>query len=327
MKKILFLILILVPMVIYFNQDRTTPQVLIKSFEDNQIKYEYEQNTLYKVTMPNRIIEYDLDEFNRYKSKSINGKIVEKYVWLENNKLLAILNELDEVQQTFYYKNKNNLLPYRMEQNTQEYYFIYNKMKNLKVIIDSKKKIVKIITYDLQGNLIKDSNPSFFVPMNFAGGLYDKDAQLLFFKEGIYNPKKGKWLTRINDHNIIKNLQTLNNLQAGDVFQCSMTLDTYYHSYLCVKGQCGGLYANDYLNYFNGTGEIIDNSNYFKKSMCKKIEKKKTVYDQKIFSQCVSKQIQPRRVDYFDALRHNCHDEIKDIITQCSKEAKIKGNE
>jgi len=328
MKKILLfsLVTLLSITVIYFNQDRTNVYIQIKELKKLNTQYIYsENNDLVKIKSDNINIDYDFDKFNRRVVKKVNNKIKEKYVWLENNKILAILDKDDSILQTYNYKNKNDTLPFGMEQNGKKYYFIFNKMKSLKVVIDKTQNIVKVLKYDINGNIIFDSNPSLSVAIGYAGGIYDNNSKLLHFKEGIYNPIVAKWLTKIDGHDIIQNLKELNETNNNDVYKCSATLDVYYHSYLCAGQQCGGLYANDYLNYFKGTGEIIDNSNYFNKNICTKIQPNYKKSNQIIFAKCVNTKIQPRVAKLFDALRYNCHHEVKNIIETCSKQALPKG--
>jgi len=327
MKKIISITIaiLVLSVLVYFNQDRTKVHVKINLSDELKTQYTYNKNKLIKITSPKQTILYTLDEFDRRITKTINEKIVEQYVWLEDNKLLAILDDKQNIQQQYLYKNQNDSLPYGMIQDAKTYYFIYNKMKSLKVVVDKNKRVVKVLQYDDNGNIILDNNPNLFVAIGYAGGLYDKDSKLLHFKEGIYNPALVKWLTKIDDHDIIKNLKQLNSTKENDVYQCNATLDVYYHSYLCAGKQCGGLYANDYLNYFNGTGEIIDNSNYFNKNICTKVEPTYKNSDKQTFAQCVNKRIQPRVAKLFDALSYNCHDEVKSIIETCSKIALNKG--
>lgn len=328
MKKILFTMVITLCIVtlLYFNQDRTKVYIQLNEIKELNTQYTYsEHDNLIRIKSNDLDIEYDFDDFNRRIVKKINHKVIEKYVWLENNKLLAILDKNSNIQQIYDYKNQNDSLPVAMEQNGKKYFFIYNKMKSLKVVVNQNEDIEKVLTYNDKGEVVYDSNPSLKVAVGYAGGLYDQDSGLLYFKEGIYNPQSAKWLTRIDAHDIIKNLKELNSTKKNDVYKCSATLDVYYHSYLCSEQQCGGLYANDYLNYFNGTGEIIDDSNYFNKKICKKIEPNYKKSDKTTFAQCVNKMIQPRMAKRFDVLIYNCHDEVKNIIEACSKKALPKG--
>lgn len=328
MKRILIGMVVFVFFMMYIFSNNDNANIFIHSFKETNTTYTYTKlNKLKEIKTPQKFISYKFDEEGKRVAKLVNNQIIEKYLWLEENKLLATLDKNGTVKQLYNYKNKNDILPFGMTQNDKNYYLIFNKMKSLKLVIDDKKKIVKIVNYDENGNIIFDSNSSFNIPFGFAGALYDKENKLLYFKEGTYNTQFGKWLTRIKKHDIIKNIKQLNSLDEQDVYQCADTIETYYHGYLCTQNQCGGLYASNYLEYFNGKGEIIDNSYYFNKKSCKKIEPQNTSYNKKVFSKCVNKMIQPNQLKTFDALMHNCHDEVKTIINTCTKESLKKENQ
>jgi len=56
--------------------------------------------------------------------------------------------------------------------------------------------VVKRIDYDSFGNVILDSDPSFRIPIRFAGGLYDVDTGLVRFGARDYDPAIGRWTAK-----------------------------------------------------------------------------------------------------------------------------------
>ena len=325
MKKFfLFILIIIFLFILYFYLNKNNDiEILVEDInENNTTTYTYtKEKKLKEIKTVNTIVKYDFDKENKRIIKTVNNQITEKYLWLEDNKLLAILDKNNNIKQFFNYKNKNDFTPFSMTQNGENYHFVFDNMKSLKLIIDSKNNVVKVLDYDENGNILFDSNPDFSVPFGFAGGLYDKENKLLYFKEGIFNTQFALWLTKIKKYDLIENLKQLNSINKYDVYQCADTLDTYYHSYICTNNQCGGLYASNYLEYFNAQGEILDNSYYFNIKICKKIEPTNIKYDQKLFSECVNKRIQPKVDMSFDVLKHNCHDEVNNIVEECTKES------
>jgi RHS repeat-associated protein len=56
--------------------------------------------------------------------------------------------------------------------------------------------VVKRIDYDSFGNIIDDTNPPFAIPFGFAGGLHDRDTELVRFGLRDYDPDIGRWTAK-----------------------------------------------------------------------------------------------------------------------------------
>lgn len=327
MKKLLYVFLIVTAAsaVIYFNQDRMALEVLQTQNPQTKTQYKFsDENQLTIISIGDKEITFTLDGYGRRYTKFINEKVIEKYLWQGDEKLYIVTDKNDNVLREYLYKNKQDLLPYGMKTANETYRFIYNKTRSLRVVLDSKNKIVKILDYDENGSITRDTNPTLEVDFTYAGGTLERVSGLLFFLEGVYNPKGAKWITKIKNDDIIDNLKTLSQMSENEVYICQDTLDTYYHSFLCTNGNCGGLYANDYLNYFNGTGVIVDNSKYFNKNRCNKLILETSSYDTNQFSLCVDKKIRSKEIKHFDALSHNCHHEVDKTIEDCKKTSQRK---
>jgi len=87
-------------------------------------------------------------------------------------------------------------VPYSMEYLGQTYYLLYDQIGSLRAVVDSTGLIVKRIDYDSFGNVILDTDPSFNVPIGFAGGLYDADTGLVRFGARDYDPAIGRWTAK-----------------------------------------------------------------------------------------------------------------------------------
>lgn len=298
----------------YFNQDRMT--LYIQSGINFSIYHFTSFNDVQNIKTQFGNVSFEFDEFNRRKTKRLNGQIIEKYSWQGENRLHFVTDKNDNVVREYLYHNELDDLPYGMTTQGSTYLFIYNAMKSLRVVVDEQQNLVKVIDYDSNGRRIRESNKNLTVDFSYAGGLEEPVSGLLLFLEGVYNPSTGKWLTRIKNDDVIQNLKALNQLKNDEVYRCADTLDTYYHSYLCVKGKCGGLYATEYLNYFNAKGYMLDNSNYFTPSRCTLVSVP-TDYNKQEFASCVKEKIEPRHVRLFDVIKHNCHHEVEDILTFC----------
>ena len=56
--------------------------------------------------------------------------------------------------------------------------------------------IVKEITYDTFGTILSDTNTSLNIPFGFAGGLHDRDTNLVHFGYREYDPQTAKWTAK-----------------------------------------------------------------------------------------------------------------------------------
>ena len=87
-------------------------------------------------------------------------------------------------------------VPIGMEKGGQVYYLVNTNIGSLKAVVDNSGNIIKQIDYDAFGNIIADSNPSFEIPIGFAGGLHDKDTGLVRFGARDYDPDTGRWTVK-----------------------------------------------------------------------------------------------------------------------------------
>lgn len=318
MKKTLaFVVVFLALAFLYFNQDRTALHVVTKDKSYSFTK----TNHLQHISTPSHTVEYLLDAQGLKLAKKVNGVLKERYLWAGEGQLLAVLDADGNVLRQYAYADAQTTLPHSMTVKGKTYSFVFNPMRSLRIVMDENQQIVKIIDYGDDGLITKDTLPSLRVDFAYAGGIWDEDASLLFFPQGVYDPSRQAWLSKIKNVDIITNLKQLNALAPHDVYRCNATLDVYYHAYLCTANQCGGLYATQYLDYFNTQGAVIDNSPYFNHTKCRRIEL--TSDDDAVkFSHCVQERISPRQSVPFDAFSHNCHHEAADIIATCKAYAK-----
>ena len=168
----------------------------LKNSIDGDTTYSYARTgELLEVLKPDTtIINYTHDPLGRRVAKSINGEIIEKYLWLDRTTLLAIYDGQDNLISRFNYADSR--VPYSMESNNQTYYLAYDQVGSLRAVSDSSGNIVKEISYDSFGNILTDSDESFKIPFGFAGGLHDTDINLVRFGFRDYDPNIGKWTAK-----------------------------------------------------------------------------------------------------------------------------------
>ena len=171
-------------------------QLVSKQSSSGTTTYTYNTyGTLTGVTLEDgTTIKYHLNPLNQRIAKEVNGVITEKYLWENLTTLLAVLDADDNVVQRYNYSDER--VPTSLTHDNQTYYLHYDQVGTLRLVTDADHNIIKEITYDTYGNILNDSNPNFKVPFGFAGGLSDKDTNLVHFGHREYDPYTAKWTTK-----------------------------------------------------------------------------------------------------------------------------------
>ncbi len=170
---------------------------LVRKTKGSEVtSYNYSsRGELISVSLPDgTIIEYEHDPLGRRIAKKVNGVVVEKYLWQGLARLLAVYGGNDNLLMRFEYADGR--MPVSMTKNGTTYYLTYDKVGSVRIIADSSGDVVKRIDYDSFGNTVTDSNPSFKVPLGFAGGFYDADTGLIRFGYRDYDPDTGRWTAK-----------------------------------------------------------------------------------------------------------------------------------
>lgn len=95
---------------------------------------------------------------------------------------------------TYYYDPAGILLA--LERDGNRYYVAADQIGTPKAVSDQNGEIIKVLEYDSFGKIISDSNPDFYLPISFAGGLGDQATGLVRFGLRDYSPDTGRWAAR-----------------------------------------------------------------------------------------------------------------------------------
>ena len=167
-----------------------------KTTSSGTTTYQYSsRGELLSVTFPDgSVISYDHDPIGRRIAKRVNGVITEKYLWRDSITLLAVYDGNNNLLIRFNYADGR--MPVSMTYGGTTYYLLYDQVGSLRAIADNVGNIVKQIDYDSFGNITSDSNTSYSVPFGFAGGLHDKNTELVRFGLRDYDPSIGRWTAK-----------------------------------------------------------------------------------------------------------------------------------
>lgn len=98
----------------------------------------------------------------------------------------------------FLYDDRDFLVA--VETAEQRYYAATDQNGSPLALFDLNGNIVKEVRRNPFGQIIKDSNPDFFLPIDFHGGLKDPSTKLVYLEKRLYDPHVGQWMTPSWEH-------------------------------------------------------------------------------------------------------------------------------
>ncbi|XP_048481184.1 teneurin-m isoform X4 [Plutella xylostella] len=87
-----------------------------------------------------------------------------------------------------------------IETEEQRFYVATDHNGSPLVVFDVNGEIIKEIKRSPFGKIIKDTNPGFYVPVDFHGGIFDPNTNLLYLENRLYDPVVGQWMTPSWEH-------------------------------------------------------------------------------------------------------------------------------
>jgi RHS repeat-associated protein len=172
-------------------------QLDTKTTSAGTTRYGYDGfGNLRDVTLPDgTAIHYIVDGRNRRVGKEVNGKLQERFLYLDQIRPIAELSPNGMVSELFIYGTRANVPDYIIKDG-HRYRVIADQLGSPRLIVDANSgAIVEQIDYDAWGNVTNDTNPG-FQPFGFAGGLYDQDTKLIRFGARDYDPETGRWTSK-----------------------------------------------------------------------------------------------------------------------------------
>ncbi len=95
---------------------------------------------------------------------------------------------------TYFYDTAGNLFSF--DRGGQRYYVATDQLGTPKAVTDATGAVVKVAEYDAWGVNLSDSNPTFDLPVGFAGGIADTATATVRFGWRDYEPGTGRWAAR-----------------------------------------------------------------------------------------------------------------------------------
>src|SRR5581483_8363063 len=152
--------------------------------------------TLTAATLPDGTqIAYVLDGLQRRIGKTVNGTLVQGFLYQNQLNPVAELDSEGNLVSRFVYASKGNVPDY-MVKGGITYRIISDHLGSPRLVVDvTSGAIVQRMDYDEFGQVITDTNPG-FQPFGFAGGIYDRDTKLTKFGARDYDAETGRWTAK-----------------------------------------------------------------------------------------------------------------------------------
>ena len=172
-------------------------ELLSKTNGTATTSYQYDAlGNLLNVTLPSgTAIDYLIDGTNRRIGKKVNGALVQGFLYEGSLRPVAELDGSNAIVSRFVYATHINVPDYMIKGGVT-YRIITDQLGSPRLVVDvATGIIVQRIDYDEFGQVLSDTNPG-FQPFGFAGGLYDRDTQLVRFGARDYDAETGRWTAK-----------------------------------------------------------------------------------------------------------------------------------
>ncbi|XP_078038060.1 teneurin transmembrane protein Ten-m isoform X2 [Augochlora pura] len=93
----------------------------------------------------------------------------------------------------FLYDARNFLIT--VETSEQRFYVATDQNGSPLALFDTNGNLIKEMRRTPFGKIIKDTNPDFYLPIDFHGGLLDPNTKLVYLNKRLYDPTVGQWMT------------------------------------------------------------------------------------------------------------------------------------
>jgi RHS repeat-associated protein len=140
-------------------------------------------------------ISYLIDGRNRRIGKRVNGALTQGFLFQDGLKPIAELDGSNTIVSRFVYATHVNVPDYMIKSGAT-YRIITDHLGSPRLVVNvADGTVAQRMDYDEFGRIIQDTSPG-FQPFGFAGGLYDRDTQLVRFGARDYDAKTGRWTAK-----------------------------------------------------------------------------------------------------------------------------------
>jgi RHS repeat-associated protein len=177
------------------NGQLTRRQASLDTADDTHYGYD-PYGSLKEVELPDGSqVNYILDGFGHRVGKKVDGEVEQGFLYGEGDRLLAELNADNTVKARFVYATRDHVPDYMVRAGVT-YRIIADQLGSPRLVVDADTgQVAQILEYDEFGEVTRDTNPG-FQPFGYAGGIYDRDTQLVHFGAREYSAETGRWTSK-----------------------------------------------------------------------------------------------------------------------------------
>ncbi len=150
---------------------------------------------LLQVTLPQKKIAYHYDSMNRRIART-DETGTEQYLYGNPNHPFQVTAHRDPAGNLHQYHYDDFGLLLALETPNGWYYITTDQLGSPKVLCDAAGELLKQFTHDSFGQRLQDSNPTFPLPIDFAGGIREPHTRLVRFGFRDYDAVAGKWTAK-----------------------------------------------------------------------------------------------------------------------------------
>ncbi len=168
-----------------------------KTTPDGTTTYTFDAlGNLRRVVLPDGTdIEYLVDGKNRRVGKRVDGVLVQGLLWGSQLGPVAELDGTGNIVSRFVYGTRVNVPEYVIR-GSVTYRIITDHLGSPRLVVDAATGVVvQRMDYDEWGGVLRDTAPG-LQPFGFAGGVYDRDTDLVRFGARELASREGRWLSK-----------------------------------------------------------------------------------------------------------------------------------
>ncbi|GAB6178140.1 hypothetical protein JCM16814_30310 [Desulfobaculum senezii] len=142
----------------------------------------------------NQQLSYERDGDGLIRRILFNGRVVEEFSWYDALRIRSWSDQSEGRVIEFHYSSRvPHAITVREGGYTYDCALGVDQVGTIKTVADSTGDLIRQIQYDSFGNVLSDSNPQFFLPIGFAGGVHDRHVGLIRFGWRYYMPEAGRF--------------------------------------------------------------------------------------------------------------------------------------